>query len=93
MNDQRDRAVILEALSAIAPEADLAALAADADVREALDFDSMDVLHFATALRDRFGVDVPEADYAQIVSVNGCLRYLQAHAVSPPTHAPGESKT
>lgn len=80
MNEEQARTAILSALSAIAPEADLAALAFDADVRDALDFDSMDVLHFASALHERFGVDVPEADYAQIVTVEGCLRYLREHA-------------
>lgn len=79
MSDDPNRELVLAALAAIAPEADLGRLEPAADVRDALDFDSMDVLHFASALRERFGVDVPEADYARIVSVEGCLRYLREH--------------
>lgn len=82
MNPNEMRAGVLGALAAIAPEADLALLSGSEDVRDALDLDSMDVLRFATALHDRFGVEVPESDYAQITSLDGCLTYLQRHAAA-----------
>lgn len=77
MNADDIREVVRSALAAIAPEADLDQLAPDEDVREALDLDSMDILRFATALHERLGVDVPEADYAQITTSEGCVRYLE----------------
>ena len=67
-------------LSKLAPEADLSTLDERADVRAALDLDSMDILRFANALKDRLGVDIPESDYAKIVSLGGCVAYLQAHS-------------
>lgn len=80
MNADELRALVLHELGAIAPEADLASLSPEADVREQLDLDSMDVLRFASALHSRLGVDIPESDYVKITSVSGCVDYLQAHA-------------
>ena len=36
-----------------------------ADLREALDIDSMDFLNFVTAIHHRLGVDIPELDYPE----------------------------
>lgn len=72
------RESVLAALGAIAPEADLAALDPSEDLREALDLDSMDILRLATALHERHGVDIPEADYRHIVTLDGCVAYLVA---------------
>jgi acyl carrier protein len=78
MSPEALRDTILQTLRAVAPEVDTATLADDADIREALDLDSMDVLRFANALHDALGVDVPESDYARIVRVADCVEYLRA---------------
>ena len=62
--------LILDILGDIAPEADTGALAGDADLREALDLDSMDFLNFVVALHDRAGIDVPEADYPELFALD-----------------------
>ena len=36
----------------------------------------MDFLGFLVAVKDSIGVEVPEADYAQVTSVDDCVRYL-----------------
>lgn len=72
------RAVFLEELGRIAPEADLAALAPDADLRDALDIDSMDVLTLLAALHTRLGVDIPEADAGRLMTLDGAAAYLAA---------------
>jgi len=71
------RAVIQEELSNIAPEIDLATVDPAADLREALDIDSMDFLNFVTAIHQRLGVDIPELDYPKLVTLNGAMKYLQ----------------
>jgi acyl carrier protein len=76
MTDDRIRAAVLEALRRVAPEADPSAIAADADVREVLDIDSMDFLKVVVALHERLGVDVPEKDYARLFTIDGAVRYL-----------------
>src|SRR3972149_2063737 len=55
------RATVLRVLGAIAPEADLAALRDDVDLREQLDLDSMDVLNFVVGLHAAPGGGVPAA--------------------------------
>lgn len=78
MSDGDVRAVILEELGNIAPEADLAALDPKADMREALDVDSMDILNLVTAIHKRLGVNIPELDYPKLVTLAGAVAYVAA---------------
>ncbi len=78
MSDIDIRSVIQEELNNIAPEADLATVDPTADLREALDIDSMDFLNFITAVHRRLGVDVPELDYPKLVTLDGAAKYLQS---------------
>jgi acyl carrier protein len=71
--------VVLEELNNIAPEVDLAAVDPGADLHEAIDIDSMDFLNFVTALHHRLGVNIPELDYPKLITIDGAIRYLQAH--------------
>ncbi len=64
-------------LSNIAPEADLGQLDLRADVREALDIDSMDFLNFVTALHRRLGINVPEIDYPKLFTLKSAVDYLK----------------
>ena len=59
------RAVVQEELGNIAPEMDVGAIDPSADLREALDIDSMDFLNFITAMHRRLGIDVPEDRLSQ----------------------------
>jgi acyl carrier protein len=70
--------VVLRTLGRIAPEADLTELGGDVDLREQLDIDSVDFLNFVVALDQELGVDVPEADYAKLRTLDGCVAYLAA---------------
>jgi len=71
---------ILKALLDIAPEADADGLTADVDLREQLDIDSMDMLNFVTAIHEATGVDIPEADYPKLFTLDGGVAYLIARA-------------
>jgi acyl carrier protein len=72
------RALLLEALGEVAPEADLAGLDPRADLREQLEIDSMDLLNFVIGLHRRTGVEIPEADYPKLASVASAVAYLRA---------------
>ena len=50
-------------LKKIAPEANPADMKGGENLREALDIDSFDFLHFLIGLHDSLGVEIPEADY------------------------------
>ena len=72
------RGVVQEELNNIAPEVDLKTIDPAADLREALDIDSMDFLNFITALHRRLGIDIPEIDYPKLVTLDGAITYLRA---------------
>lgn len=72
------RDVVLAALRRIAPDADPATLSPTENIREALEIDSYDFLQFLIALNKQLGVDVPEADYGKLQSLNDLTTYLCA---------------
>jgi acyl carrier protein len=85
MTEPELRKTVLDTLGDIAPEADLAALAPGKDLREELDIDSMDFLNFVIALHEKLGVDIPEADYPQLITLDGAIGYLAPRCGLPPT--------
>jgi len=70
------REAVLGVLRQIAPEADLSRLAPDAPIRDQLDVDSIDFMRFLIGINDKLHVDVPEADYPKVATLNGLLQYL-----------------
>ena len=76
MTDTDIRKVIQEELNNIAPEADLASVNPAADLREAIDIDSMDFLNFIIAIHHRLNVDIPEIDYPKLVTLDGAIAYI-----------------
>ena len=71
------RDAVLSTLAEIAPEADLSRVRSDVPLREQLDLDSMDMLNFAVGLHAALGVDIPEADYGKLATVDACVAYLK----------------
>jgi acyl carrier protein len=70
--------IIFKLLKRIAPEADFSTLAPSEDIRAALDIDSFDFLQFLIGLNEEVGVEVPEADYGKLVSLQDLVGYLSA---------------
>jgi acyl carrier protein len=70
------RKIVQEELSNIAPEIDLTGVEPTADLREAIDIDSMDFLNFITAVHRRTNIDIPEIDYPKLVTLAGIFAYL-----------------
>ena len=70
------RTTVLGVLGDIAPEADLAALKPDVPFREQLDLDSMDMLNFVVGLHAALGVEIPEADYPRLTTLDASVEYL-----------------
>ncbi len=82
MNDIDIYKVLQEELNNIAPEIDISGIDRGADLREAMDIDSMDFLNFISALHRRFGIDIPEIDYPKLVTLDGAIVYLRAKLAS-----------
>ena len=74
----RIKAAIFAGLHQIAPEAAPELLAPDVNIREALDIDSFDYLNFMIALDAELGVEIPEADYGLLGTLNDLVKYLEA---------------
>ena len=69
---------MIAALANIAPELDAASLTPQAELRDQLDLDSMDFLNFALGMHKAFGIDIPEADYRKLATLDGCVAYVTA---------------
>jgi len=76
MNREQLAKRLLQLVTSIAPDVDPASVVPGVDFRDQFDFDSMDTLNFAIALNRELGVEVPEADYGQLASLDKCLAYL-----------------
>lgn len=76
MNNEEIEQTVMCTLARIAPEVDTARLKPDVSFREQIDLDSMDFLNFVIALDKEFNVPVPESDYQQLATLNGCVEYL-----------------
>jgi acyl carrier protein len=67
---------VIAALKSIAPEVEAGELQAGQPLRDQVDLDSMDWLNFLVVLHERLGVDIPEADYAKLVTLDDLVGYL-----------------
>ena len=72
------RQAVATALRGIAPEAHIDQIDPVGSLREQLDLDSFDFLQLLIALQQALGVDIPEADYARVDSLNTLVAYLAA---------------
>jgi acyl carrier protein len=76
MTHEEIRRVVLDVLGDIAPDADLGAIDPSADLQRQFDLDSFDFLNLVVGLSERLGVEVPERDYADMATLDGCVAYL-----------------
>lgn len=65
-------------LASIAPEVADEALLPDKPLRRQVDLDSMDWLNFLLGLNEKLRVEIPEADYARLVTLDDVVKYLVA---------------
>lgn len=76
MNPQEVTAVVVATLKSIAPELEESELIADRPLRNQVDLDSMDWLNFLIGLHKALQVEIPEADYSGLVTLNDLVGYL-----------------
>ena len=68
--------VVLEIIQDIDDEADFTNLNPSEALRDQLDLDSMDFLDIVMELRKRYQIQIPEADYSQLATLDSCVSYL-----------------
>jgi len=78
MNADAIRAEVVAVLKSIAPEVEESELDPARPLRDQVDLDSMDWLNVIVALHERLKVDIPEADYAKLVTLQDVVAYVGA---------------
>lgn len=78
MDEQTIREAIFAVLKSIAPELDPGTLEPDRPLRDQVDLDSMDFLNFILGLHKKLGVQIPEADYRKLFTLDDLLAYLKS---------------
>lgn len=79
MNEQDARAAVRAAIGQVAPDVETGTLDDGARFRQDLELDSLDFLRLIETIAVSTGVDVPERDYAEVVTVRGLVDYVAAH--------------
>ena len=80
MTPEEIKDVVLRALTGVAPEIDPASIQPGISFRDQLDVDSMDFLNFVIALHTRLGIDIPEAYYPKLSTLDSAVAYLASKA-------------
>jgi acyl carrier protein len=93
MTEDEIRRAVLDALRRTVPDVDTATLRGDLSVREQIDMDSIDFLRFLVAVHEAVGVEVPEADYGRLRTLDDTVAYLVGRRPpeEPPAPIAGES--
>jgi len=78
MSEADIRAAVMGVLKSIAPELEESELDPARPLRDQVDLDSMDWLNVIVALHERLKVDIPEADYAKLVTLQDVVAYVGA---------------
>ena len=76
MTKEACQKLVIDIISDIAPDEDLSSVKPEIRLRDQLQLDSMDFLDIVMELRKRHGIEVPEADYLQLASLDSCAAYL-----------------
>ncbi len=78
------REVIIEILERIAPDEDLSDLNDAVPFREQMELDSMDFLDIVMELRKQYRVQIPEAEYEHLVTMDSTVNYLEPKLADVP---------
>ena len=76
------RGDVLVGADAIAPEVEADDIRDDVLLRDQVDLDSMDWLNFLLGIHKRLDVDIPEADYQRLRTLDDLVRYVERKAAS-----------
>ena len=76
MTNEEIRAIVIETLKGIAPEIEESDLRPDRLLRDQVDLDSLDWLNFLVGLHQRLQVEIPEADYRKLTTLDTVIAYL-----------------
>jgi acyl carrier protein len=76
MTTDEAKQIIFDVLSMIAPEIAPEDVDHDVDLSEQLDLDSMDYLNWLIGISETTGVEIPQRDASQFLTIDGAAAYL-----------------
>ena len=76
MTEDQVKQIVIDIINEIAPDEDTSDLKGAINLREQMNLDSMDFLDIVMELRKQHGIEVPEADYPELASLDSCANYL-----------------
>lgn len=77
MTQEQIQRAIIDAILTIAPDVEESQIIPDKNIQRSLEIDSFDFLKILTALNEVFGVEVPEADYAKVDTLEHMSEYFE----------------
>ena len=77
MNETEIKTRVIAIIKSVAPEVEEGELRSDRPLRDQIDLDSMDWLNVLVALHEKLHVDIPEADYGKLVTLDNLVGYLR----------------
>jgi len=82
---------VKDIIQTIAPDEDVTNLALGERLRDQIELDSMDFLDIVMELRKLYGVQVPEEDYKELATLQGCVDYLHPLLAGKALHCAAEA--
>ncbi len=70
------RSLILAWIGERCPGEDLSDLDPEIPLRDQVDLDSVDFLNMIMEIQERLGIEIPEDDFVELMTLDGCVEYL-----------------
>ena len=77
MTEAEIKNAVLEIIQDVAGLDDMPAIEGGKSLREQIDLDSMDFLDIVMELRKRHKIEVPEADYPKLATLDSTVEYIR----------------
>ena len=79
MSIEQIKNTIIEQILEVAPDIEKDEITPNENIQRSLEIDSFDFLNILTALKVELGVEVPEADYGQVDTLENMAEYIHRH--------------
>ena len=86
MTEEEVVIAVKDIIQTVAPDEEVSGLDPAERLRDQIDLDSMDFLDIVMELRKLYGVQVPEEDYKELATLDGCVRYLHPRLAEKELH-------
>jgi len=76
MKKDEIKSAIIKTILKVAPDIEEDEIELDANIQRSLEIDSFDFLKILTSMNEEFGVEVPEADYSKVDTLENMANYF-----------------